>query len=55
MTATHEEFRGMTVNERLHAAGLLDIYHAAAKSADVQKINDILFRAGLRQDDNGMN
>ena len=45
----------MTVNERLYAAGLLDAYDAAARSGDLEAINRVLARVGLRQDASGMN
>jgi len=45
----------MTVNERLVAAGLVDAYDAAAKKGDLNDINRVLAKVGLRQDGEGMN
>jgi hypothetical protein len=45
----------MTVNERLVVAGLLDAYDEAAASGDRGRINGILAKVGLWQDEAGMN
>ena len=49
------DLSGMTVNERLFAAGLASDYEDARASGDLNKINAVLRRVGLRQDENGMN
>jgi hypothetical protein len=45
----------MTVNERLCSAGLLDQYDAAVATGDLDQINVVLAKVGLRQDRSGMN
>jgi hypothetical protein len=50
-----EDYRGMTVNERLYAAALDKEYEAAAASGSPDEINRVLERVGLRQDVLGMN
>ena len=49
------KFDGMTVNERLFEAGLLDAYYAAAATGDLNEINAVLKKVDLRQDETGMN
>ena len=49
------DLSGMTVNERLFAAGLTSDYEDARASGDLKKINAVLSRVGLRQDEDGMN
>ncbi len=49
------KYDGMTVNERLFDAGLLDAYDEARASGDRAKINAVLRKVDLRQDENGMN
>jgi hypothetical protein len=44
----------MTVNERLFVAGLLDEYEAAVAMGDLDEINRVLVKVGLRQDASGM-
>lgn len=41
---------GMTVNERLHAAGLLPDFEAAAKGRDRERMKALLQQAGLTED-----
>ena len=41
------KFDGMTTNERLFAAGLLDDFERAAKSKDPKRMVEILSRVGL--------
>lgn len=48
-------YGGMTVNERLSAAGLRKAYDAAVAKGDRDEIDQILARIGLRQDASGMN
>ncbi len=55
MTTSKELFDGMTVNERLFTAGLTDEYDAACAENDRNRINAILTKIGLWQDENGMN
>ena len=50
-----EDYSGMTVNERLFVAGLLDAYEAAVESGDLNAINSVLAKVGLRQGADGMN
>jgi hypothetical protein len=50
-----DEFGGMTVNERLFEAELLDDYNRAKATGDLGKINTVLAKVDLRQDENGMN
>ena len=50
-----EDYSGMTVNERLSAAGLLDAYDAAVATGDLNEINAVLKKVDLRQDESGMN
>ena len=45
------DFSGMTVNERLFAAGLLDGFDAAARKRDRAKLVDLLKRVDLSQSD----
>ena len=45
----------MTVNERLFAAGLTVTYEAAVETGELDEINRVLARVGLRQDKDGMN
>jgi hypothetical protein len=45
----------MTVNERLVVAGLLDAYDEATASGDRHRINAVLGKVGLWQDEAGMN
>jgi very-short-patch-repair endonuclease len=49
------DLEGMTVNERLISHGLLDAYDEAMREGDLRKINAVLAKVGLRQDENGMN
>jgi len=39
---TAEDFAGMTVNERLAAAGLLDAFYEAVANRDSRKLREIL-------------
>jgi hypothetical protein len=50
-----EDFNAMTVNERLFVAGLLDDYDAAVAASDLDEINRVLVKVGLRQDASEMN
>ncbi|HEY5712075.1 MAG TPA: hypothetical protein VIT38_09280 [Allosphingosinicella sp.] len=50
-----EDYSGMTVNERLSAAGLLPAYDVAERDGDLNAINRVLAQVGLRQDRDGMN
>ena len=45
----------MTVNERLFASGLMDAFDAAVETGELDEINRVLARVGLRQDKDGMN
>ena len=45
----------MTVNERLVAAGLLHDYDCAKASGDLNKINAVLAKVELHQNENDMN
>jgi hypothetical protein len=47
---TQEELRGMTVNERLFACGLLDDYEAAAKGRDRTKMIELLMDAAASRE-----
>ena len=49
-----ENYEGMTVNERLFAAGLLSAYEAAVASNDLAHINSVLAKVQLRRDADGM-
>lgn len=49
------DFDGMTVNERLVSANLLEDYERAMRLGDPRKINDVLAKVALWQDANGMN
>ena len=49
------DFDAMTVNERLFAAGLIAEFDAAAASKNLDAINAVLEKVGLRQDESGMN
>ena len=49
-----EDFSGMTTNERLFAAGLMDAYDAAAARDDWSGVNEILGKVGLWRDADGM-
>lgn len=49
------DYDAMTVNERLFGAGLLSDYDAAVASSDLDAINLVLEKVGLRQDESGMN
>ena len=42
-----QQFAGMTVNERLFAAGLLDSYDSAVRSGERSKMIDLLMNVGL--------
>lgn len=48
------DFDAMTVNQRLSAADLLPDYEAAVASHDLDAINTVLEKVGLRQDENGV-
>lgn len=37
-----DKYKGMTVNERLHVAGLMDDYYIAVKNKDIEKAKEIL-------------
>jgi hypothetical protein len=50
-----EDYSAMTVNERLIVAGLLDAYDEAAASGDRHRINAVIAKVGLWQDEAGMN
>jgi hypothetical protein len=50
-----EDYSGMTVNERLFVAGLLEAYDSAVQRSDEQALVDILAKVGLRRDAAGMN
>lgn len=41
------EFAGMTTNERLYAAGLIDEFDEAAKRRDSGKMNELLTQVDL--------
>ena len=45
-TSPRDKFRGMTVNERLFAAGLLGDFDEAARRRDRRKMIDILTQVG---------
>jgi hypothetical protein len=45
----------MTVNERLFSAGLINEYEVAVATGDLDEINPVLAKVGLRQDSPGMN
>ena len=45
-----EDYSGMTVNERLSAAGVMDAHDAAVATGDLEKINRVLAQVGLKQD-----
>jgi hypothetical protein len=49
------KYDGMTVNERLFEAGLVDAYEAAVRTGDLNEINSVVRKVDLRQDQNGMN
>ena len=44
------DYRGMTVNERLVSAGLLDAFDAAARGRDKFRMNEILLSVQLSAD-----
>jgi hypothetical protein len=48
-------YDGMTVNERLFEAKLLDAYTEAKAQGGLAAMNAILRKIDLRQDENGMN
>ena len=48
-------YDGMTVNERLFEAGLLEQFQRAQMQGDRIEINSILAKVDLWQDANGMN
>jgi hypothetical protein len=50
-----EDYKSMSVNERLFAAGLMDAYDEAVASQDLRAVNAVLRRVGLRQDEAKMN
>jgi hypothetical protein len=50
-----DNFDAMTVNERLFAAGLMDAYDTAVETGELDEINRVLAKIGLRQDGDGMN
>jgi hypothetical protein len=50
-----DNFDAMTVNERLFAAGLTDAYETAVEIGELDEINSVLAKVGLRQDTDGMN
>jgi hypothetical protein len=50
-----EDYSGMTVNERLFAAGLMDACDAAVATGDLDKMNRVLAQVRLSQDDTAMN
>jgi hypothetical protein len=41
------DYRGMTVNERLYAAGLFDVWRAAARARDKSKMTEILLQVQM--------
>jgi hypothetical protein len=45
----------VTVNERLYAAKLLDIYTEVEASGNLDDINAVLIKVDLKQDESGMN
>ena len=54
MTEAPTDFSGMTVNERLFAAGLLDQFLAAEKRGDEEELRHLAAKVGLRRDSDGM-
>jgi len=48
------DYAGMTVNERLFAANLTAEYEAAVASGDLNRMNGILGKVGLKRDASGM-
>jgi ABC-type multidrug transport system ATPase subunit len=48
------EYDGMTVNERLFAAGLLESLQLAEAAGDAGRISEILAKVGLWRDASGM-
>jgi hypothetical protein len=46
-----ENYSGMTVNERLYAAGLIEAFDAATACQNRTKIVQILYGVGLTRDD----
>ena len=49
------KYDGITVNERLLKAGVLDAFEAAKRNGDLEQINVVLRKVDFRQDDDGMN
>jgi hypothetical protein len=49
-----EDYSGMTVNERLFEAGLVDAYDAAVATGDLAQMNHVLAQVRLRRDVGGM-
>ncbi len=45
-----DRFRGMTVNERLFEAGLLDPFDDAARTRDAATMTDILIRVAIAEE-----
>lgn len=44
------EYKGMTVNERLYASGLMEKFDKAVKNKEIDKIKEILKKVELKDE-----